>query len=605
MTDIQVQMLGDTVIRADGRAHRITSPKLRAVLALLLSAPGQVCTVETLAQELWKQPPPRAITTVQTYLYQLRRQFDAIRPGASAAVMTQASRYETAFDAATSDIIAFQTRAAEGFAALAEQRLPEAVRLLRGALDLWRGEPFADVPMGHGLDAVAARLRELRRLVELSLVDARLLSGCYEEALPTLRTLVAAQPLAEGCTSRLLAALVALGRYADARAAYDRLAGRLADELGLAPVPQLQRVRARLDGPEHLVVDWEAVRIDERADGHDGAIVARRLGCSGIALPGRAAEIRAVAGWLAGPAAGGPRVVGLYGPAGVGKTAVALAAARQVGGRFADGPLLVDLARRDGTARSAAEVQGEILAQAGESVAGLSDADLLARYRTWSAECRMLLVLDNARSTDQVARLVPSSPRSAVLACSDVRLGGLPGARHHILDVLDEQDAATVLRQRMGSRWSSDRAAVRAVVRRCGGLPLAVHAAAQVARARALDAAGLDELLADPRRWDLLARSAPRLRESTERSWRWLDGDGRRAWLTFGRMVGPFGVHDAATALGVTELKARSMINRLRELAVLREFPGAGGHRFSLHENARLIGLDRRVSRLAAAPPAV
>src|SRR4051812_518779 len=55
-----------------------TPPKIRSVLALLLLRANRIVSVESLIEELWGPEPPRsAVTTVQTYIYHLRRLFAA------------------------------------------------------------------------------------------------------------------------------------------------------------------------------------------------------------------------------------------------------------------------------------------------------------------------------------------------------------------------------------------------------------------------------------------------------------------------------------------------------------------------------------------------
>src|SRR4051794_14781733 len=67
-------VLGSLEMLHDGSLCTPTAPKVRWALALLLVRSNHVVGIESLIEELWGDNPPRsAITTAQTYVYQLRR----------------------------------------------------------------------------------------------------------------------------------------------------------------------------------------------------------------------------------------------------------------------------------------------------------------------------------------------------------------------------------------------------------------------------------------------------------------------------------------------------------------------------------------------------
>lgn len=71
-------------------------------------------------------------------------------------------------------------------------------------------------------------------------------------------------------------------------------------------------------------------------------------------------------------------------------------------------------------------------------------------YRTLVADRRMLIVLDDAVTSDQVRLLVPDSPRSLVLITSRDPLSALDNAHSMALDILSVDEAITLLRHIAG-----------------------------------------------------------------------------------------------------------------------------------------------------------
>lgn len=81
--------------------------------------------------------------------------------------------------------------------------------------------------------------------VELA-VDVRLDLGRHDELVPELRMLVGAEPARERLWARLNLALYRCGRQVDALDAFGRVRGRLRDELGIEPGPDLRTLQRRI-----------------------------------------------------------------------------------------------------------------------------------------------------------------------------------------------------------------------------------------------------------------------------------------------------------------------------------------------------------------------
>jgi predicted ATPase len=185
-------------------------------------------------------------------------------------------------------------------------------------------------------------------------------------------------------------------------------------------------------------------------------------------------------------------VSAIAGAGGTGKTWLALHWAHRNLHRFPDGQMFVDLRGfcPDGKAMDAATAVRGFLDALGadpDRIPGSPHAQA-ALYRSLLADKRMLLVLDNAADTAQVAPLLPGNGNCTVVVTSRNRLPGLVtghGAQHLALDVLDDEDARALLIGRLGARRvDEERAAVDDLIRLCGGSPLALSVVAAHAHTR-------------------------------------------------------------------------------------------------------------------------
>ncbi|MEU8610905.1 XRE family transcriptional regulator, partial [Actinoplanes sp. NPDC048791] len=181
----------------------------------------------------------------------------------------------------------------------------------------------------------------------------------------------------------------------------------------------------------------------------------------------------------------GVRIVSLSGTAGVGKTALAVHWAHRVSRRFPDGQLFVNLRGYDpGAPVTPAEALGGFLRSLGEPGTALPVAvpELAARYRTLMARLRMLVLLDNASSVEQVRDLLPGTSSCVVVVTSRDALPGLVarhGAQRVELDLLSTEEAAGLLVSLIGARAQAASEEVLALAGRCAYLPLALRIAAE------------------------------------------------------------------------------------------------------------------------------
>jgi DNA-binding SARP family transcriptional activator len=248
---MEIKVLGPLDAQLAGRSIVPTAGKPRQILALLALHRNRIISVPILMEEIWGVKLPRsALTTLQTYIMQLRRMIGAaLGPDsphtAKDVLVTSHGGYllrmppdaPDALDVGTYEHLVYQGRAA-----FDTGDSEQASRLLRQALELWRGPALVDVRAGSILEIETMRLEE-SRLGTLELrITADLQLGRHAALLTELMALAARNPLHEGLHSQIMVALYRCGRQAQALDVYHRLRGRLVEELGLEPSTQLQRV---------------------------------------------------------------------------------------------------------------------------------------------------------------------------------------------------------------------------------------------------------------------------------------------------------------------------------------------------------------------------
>ncbi|MET1072999.1 MAG: winged helix-turn-helix domain-containing protein [Umezawaea sp.] len=190
---------------------------------------------------------------------------------------------------------------------------------------------------------------------------------------------------------------------------------------------------------------------------------------------GRGEELARVAALL--PDSGrttSPTVV-VSGPPGVGKTAVAISVGHAVRARFPDGQLHVDLRGHSSTPTlSTTVVLARFLRATGmrSDRIPLDEASLATAYQAQLRGRRVLVILDNAMSAEQVLPLLPGDPACSVLITSRSELD-LPGSTAVRLDVLPPEDARELLRR--GLSADARDGVVAELARLCGYLPLALR----------------------------------------------------------------------------------------------------------------------------------
>lgn len=210
---------------------------------------------------------------------------------------------------------------------------------------------------------------------------------------------------------------------------------------------------------------------------HTAAMV-RTLPREPVSFTGRDEELEQLVGAAAG-ARGVVEIHAIGGMAGVGKTALAVHAAYRVAGLFPDGQLFLPLhghsfGQQPVTPKDAL---GMLLLASGVAAADIP-ADMTARTTMWrsrTAEKKLLVILDDAVSSEQVRPLIPGAWSSLVVVTSRRRLIDLEDSRAISLDALSVREAA-LLFVRLVDRPDVEAAAPEAeeIAQLCGCLPLTI-----------------------------------------------------------------------------------------------------------------------------------
>lgn len=595
---VEFRLLGPMTVSRGGQRVPLARGKQRALLATLLLRHGEVVSVDELAEVLWgDDPPTSARVTVQNYVMRLRSTLGE----AGRDLRTEPGGYLLRVPADQLDVSRFEALTQAASAAARAGNWHEASAKASLALDLWRGAPLADVEACLLQARERPRLEELRRQALEVRIEAELRLGDHQRVITELAPLIAAAPLRERLHGLLMQALHASGQQAEALAAYERARQTLIAELGTEPGAALQELHL------HILTGEPAVSpARPNAAGHvAGPPVPRELPADVAAFTGRAAELAALDQILLGTRASHARagegttaavISAVSGTAGVGKTALALRWAHQAAPHFPDGQLHVNLRGYDPaqplTASDALAGFLRSLGVPGEQIPPEED-ERAARYRSLLAGKRMLILLDNASTVDQVRPLLPGHPECRVVVTSRDSLAGLiarDGARRLDLDLLPVKDAAALLRELIGERAAADPAAVAELAEHCGRLPLALRVAAELAVSRPADS--LTRLVADlkdeQRRLDLLsAHGDPRTAVRAVFAWSYqhLDEDTARAFRLAGLHLGADFEPYAVAALTGSELReARRAIDTLNRAHLVH---AAAPGRYAMHDLLR------------------
>lgn len=511
---MEFRVLGPIEILENGRNIAPTAPKPRQVISLLmLRRNGMVRTTEFI-DELWENgPPASAMTTLQTYIYKLRKIF--VEHGAGDVLSTRPGGYLLTVPDSSIDLARFEQAAGEGQALLEAGHPARAADVLAGALARWRGPALVDVVPGGLLSSYVTALEESRsRTLELR-IEADLQLGRHRELISELKSLILTHPLHEHRHASLMIALYRSGRRHEALEVYRVLRHNMIEELGLEPGRELTQLHqallsgATLDPPlerRQLAVPppREGIEITSPARPRAGAASPAQLPADVADFTARTAVIEEImAGFAVADDSGASRTATrmaiIAGMPGVGKTTLAIHLAHKLRPQFEDGQLYVELRASTGMPVDVDEALHGMLQALGVPESQIPDEveERSKLFRSATAGRHLLVVIDDVSSLADVRRLLPGDPQCAVIITSCRRLHGLAGARNVDLDVMEHGEAIELLARMIGNaRVRQEWQAADKLVQLAGQLPFALRCiSSRLATMRGLSLAGLAEHL--------------------------------------------------------------------------------------------------------------
>jgi DNA-binding SARP family transcriptional activator/tetratricopeptide (TPR) repeat protein len=543
------RILGPVEVDGPAGTVRIPPGRQQVVLAFLLVEANKTVSTDHLVDALWDdQPPDTARTQVQICVSRLRKNLAA--GGVTVAIETRPPGYVLKVPPERLDMHTFTSTVADARVLAREGRAADAAGRLRAAVALWRG-PCLSGMSSRALRTRALRLDEERLTATEDYLELELGLGHHHPLIGEITRLVHENPLRERLRGLLMVALYRAGRQAEALDVYRAGRDLLIEELGLEPGPELRGLEtAILSGAADLRYATGAVATTPPPPPPPAEPVQPRMEVP-RQLPADTAdfvghdELVATAGSVltAGDRAVG--VVVIVGRPGVGKSTVATHIGHRVAAtHFPDGQLYCDLRGTRAEPSAAADVLGRFLLALGIPGPMIPNelAGRIEMYRTLLAQRRVLVVLDDAVTEQQVVPLLPGSSNCAVLVTSRSRLTGVPGARRLELDVLDAEHSLDLIGRVIGTdRLDREREAAAALVRTVGGLPLALRiiAARLAARPHWTLASMVHRLASERHRLDELAHGEMTVRASLSLTHDGLDCQSRRLFGLLSLVEGP------------------------------------------------------------------
>ncbi|SDU78877.1 AfsR/SARP family transcriptional regulator [Jiangella alkaliphila] len=462
-SEVFVRLLGGPVEVLQGTERVALARRPAAVLAALALRLNVPVSYGVIAELLWSpdELPASPRRAIQTYASRLREVIGRD------AVVAHGDGLRLQLDPDRVDLYRFRRLVDTDTDSPREE-----LDALSQALDLWTGAPLS----GLGVDQLAeverpALLDEILNVAERR-NELRLRLGDLDEAfIASLRRLTAEHPWRERTWCHLMLALYRTGRQGEALSTFTDLVGVLRDGLGIDPGADATQLHQRMLATDPHLLEPAAPAAPPAATAEPPA----QLPAGSPAFVGRRRELAELAALLDRPA-DRVRVAVVSGPAGVGKTTTVIEAAHRARARFPDGQLYT-AGSNSGTGVPARDLLGTFLRDLGTTSADIpaSLADRAALFRSLCARRRLLIVLDDAHSADQITDLLPGAGDCAVLVTSRRRIA-VPANLTLDLDTITTAESHELLATLAGAaRLAAEPDATAAIIHACAGSPLALH----------------------------------------------------------------------------------------------------------------------------------
>ncbi|MEV5280524.1 BTAD domain-containing putative transcriptional regulator [Streptomyces sp. NPDC052811] len=583
MRKIVFRLLGTLDVQVDGERVALGSARQRIVLTTLLLAPNRVVSVDSLIEAVWQgREPTTARNQIAICVGALRKIFKEAA-GVDDLIVTSHPGYILSTGEHRVDVREFEEWASRARDAARRGQAAEAGTLVEEALSLWRGRALEGID-SEVAESAAARLEELRLDLREERAGLQLQLGRHRALIGELSALVRENPLREQARAFLMLAEYRSGRRAKALEIFREGRDILVDQLGIEPGPALQSLH-------DLVLQDSPDLAQPAVDAAPALIttVPSQLPANIAAFTGRMDELAGLDRMLDDNYGSRPLAVGVVaGVAGVGKTALAVHWANQVAARFPDGRLFIDLRgydEKDDPVPPGAALDRLLrsLGVPGPQIPS-DPTDRAALYRSVLDNKRMLILLDNARSFEQVRSLLPGAGRCCVLITSRDAIDDLTGDYDVLrlaLPTLAQGEATALLAQVAGpDRFNADPVAAARLSELCDRLPLALRiAGARLAARPHWSLRSLVGRLEDQRRrLDELSPGQGGVRAGLWLSYRDLDPAAARMYRRLGLLNAPdFAAWVGASVVDTDLWEAEDLIEQLVDAQLLEVVSGPPG----------------------------
>ena len=564
-SELQFRILGPVQVWRNGSEIQLDGSKQRTVLAALLLARGRLVSDTRLSELLWGDDPPKTFAAqIYTYVSRLRKYL-----ADDVEIIRQRPGYLIPAYSAKLDYDEFQRLTRFGRAALTDGRHVQAAAQLTAAQALWRGPALMNVTAFMN-DAEFTPLDEARIESLECRIDADLALGHHAELVSELTGLVAQHPLRERFRAQLMSALHRSERQADALRVYFEGRETLSEELGVDPGPMLA------DAYKKVLLDVDPHQERPAAVTTAGrALVCLRPAMLPPDLPdftGRIEQTNRLLGLLSPERTGNSRSQRqghVTGMAGTGKSALAVHVAHLCRNGFPDGQLYVNLRAADDGQVDPAEALAWFLRALGcnpsEVPAALQERVQL--YRSLLADQRMLVVLDNASTDEQVRHLLPAGSGCGLLVTSSTPMVQISAEHQVELPLLTADESIAFLSRMSGCQpIDSDRRSAELVIEYCGNLPTALRIAGTrlTGKPHWTFRRMANSLADEPGRLDRLQLGSVAVRQTLLQAFQELERDAQRslrALSVFHQSV--FTARRASLVLGMSEASAEDILESL------------------------------------------
>lgn len=460
---MDIRVLGPFGVFEDGRRLKISVTKKHGLYVAALAMTEQLSAPQTyVAQRLWPDAlPDKPGDRLRQYRTELRRIAPQLVPGHSERLRC---RLDVPHDAV--DYLRFRSlvRRANG------HRAARQSKLLRLALDEWRGEPIEDVA-GPGFDPDRKRLTDEWHDVWIRYLNALLEAENAETALHEIREPMRRWVTDEHLLKIQINALHATTGMREVTKAIEEWtsAGRAVSDELLEHVTGLrtQNTRKYRQAPPS---------IPQQLPAHRPNVI------------GRTDQTTELDRLLLAPPSSQARIAIIDGMPGSGKSALASQWAFKAVAHFPDGILFAEL---NGYATTDPvppyQTLAHFLNQLDIEPPDPTYDGMVTAYRSAIASRKLLVVLDNARDAEQVRPLLPGPGACSTLITSRDRMDSLfvrEGVGNVHIGPLARVDSLTLLADTGGPQLSHGAPYADDIAELCGDLPLALVVVGALIRKR-------------------------------------------------------------------------------------------------------------------------